>query len=410
MRAVELTDDYRWLEDGHTTTAERFKEAGYATFLWASNPHLASDANFTQGFDVEHHPWDRLHRSHASNIVREKVRNDRATTIGRSGGASHLRPWHLSASGRLAQPTLAAWLDGLGDDRPWFAFVNLMEAHQPYIPPRKYRARMMDEAAVQRSYRQNRGPAAWWGFVFGFFDYSEYDLDVLGGTYDATLAELDDLFHGLVQELDRRGLADDTVVVLTADHGEHLGEHHLLDHQYALYQPVLHVPLVVRAPGRIEPGVDARPVMNFDLHPTLLELAGLAPAAGTIDALSLLRPDVERERISMHPATFPVPFRHARQHDPDFDLTPFRRRFEALRRGELKLIRSSLGERELFDLAADPAETEDLSTVDRSRTREIDARLTSWRNERPRRERERESAPTLSEQQRRRLRALGYAE
>ncbi|MDP7571592.1 MAG: sulfatase-like hydrolase/transferase, partial [Myxococcota bacterium] len=76
-------------------------------------------------------------------------------------------------------------------------------------------------------------------------DYSRAELAVTRATYDATIRQLDDLFANLLSALEERGYLEDTVVVLTADHGELLGEHHMLDHQYALHEPLLRVPLVI---------------------------------------------------------------------------------------------------------------------------------------------------------------------
>jgi arylsulfatase A-like enzyme len=111
---------------------------------------------------------------------------------------------------------------------------------------------------------------------------------------------------GLLETFAARGLLErDTVVVLTADHGELLGEHGLLDHQYSLYQPLVRVPLVLHAPGRVEPGVSDRPVMALDLYPTLLELAGLPlPAGEQSQARSLLDPAPDRARLAEYPAVF----------------------------------------------------------------------------------------------------------
>ena len=78
-------------------------------------------------------------------------------------------------------------------------------------------------------------------------------------------------------------------MILTYDHGEHLGEQHMLDHQYSLYESLLRIPLIVHYPSKLAAGRDASPVMNFDLFPTLLQLAGIdrSQSEGS-HALSLL--------------------------------------------------------------------------------------------------------------------------
>ena len=117
--------------------------------------------------------------------------------------------------------------------------------------------------------------------------------------YDGGLAYLDDRLGAMLDALDEAGVLENTIVVLVADHGEHLGEHHLLDHQFSLYDGSLRVPLIVHAPGRLEPGRDRSPVMNYDLFPTLLELCGVEPPADTdLRAVSLLDSNEDRQRLA----------------------------------------------------------------------------------------------------------------
>ena len=73
--------------------------------------------------------------------------------------------------------------------------------------------------------------------------------------YDGALAYLDDQLGSLLDELEHRRLLDDTLVVITADHGEELGEHAVFDHGYSLYRQALQVPLLIVAPGRVQPVV-----------------------------------------------------------------------------------------------------------------------------------------------------------
>jgi arylsulfatase A-like enzyme len=150
-------------------------------------------------------------------------------------------------------------------------------------------------------------------------------------------------------------------VILTSDHGEQLGEHHMLDHQYSLYQTVLRVPLIVRAPGRLAPGREERPVMSFDLFPTLLELTGIAaPSDLRSAAVSLLAPQRGRVRFAEDPSTPGIGIAHVLSLHPGWDPRPFQRRLRTLVAGDHKLIWGSDGRRELYDLKADPLEARNL--------------------------------------------------
>ena len=400
----------RMLDTGLTTIAELFREQGYQTYLFAANPHLQKRQNFDQGFDVNEHPWDDDYREEAERIVSGKVATeDRSSHLAdKVRAGKELSPWNIKAAGELAQKGLTRWLDGRDRDRPWFAFLNYMEAHAPYIPPRSFRERTLSPEQVDRSYRIDNAPAARWAYTFGLREYSASDLEILGGTYDATLLELDELFRSLITDLEARGDLDNTIVVLASDHGEHLGEHRMLDHQYALYEQLLRVPLIVHYPRKIEPGRDRSPVETFDIFPTLLELAEIDPPPGLkSQAVSLLSPQSSRYRLAEYPAAFEPGIRTIAGMYPDWDSSPWQRRLRALYHGEHKFICATDGRHELFDVRADPGESNDLhaSRADvaddlMQGLLELAATLTPARSV--------PEAPPLSKEQQSMLEALGY--
>jgi arylsulfatase A-like enzyme len=275
-------------------------------------------------------------------------------------GRARLVPANIKASGELARSAVLQWLAASDAKRPFFVFLNYMEAHRPYIPPRRLRERFLSAADVDRSYRVDRSWTPLWEYTFGLRDYSDDEMQLTRATYDATLLELDGLLRDLLEGLREAGQLEDTVVILTSDHGEQLGEHHMLDHQYSVYQTVLHVPLVVRAPGRLAPGLDRQPVMSFDLFPTLLELTGVAPPAGLrSDAVSLLSPQPERVRFAEDPSTPEIGIAQVLPLHPGWDPRPFQRRLRTLVVGAHKLIWGSDGRRELYDLKTDSLEARD---------------------------------------------------
>jgi len=361
--------DHPRLDGRFTTLAESFQDAGYRTYLWAANPHVSAAKNFTQGFDAAAHPWDAENREQALALVRAKVpEDDRSSALHEKLGRADASDWVLSASGALAAER-AADFAAADPERPWLVFLNYMEAHRPYVPPRRYRGLFLDEADVERSYALDRSWPAVWAHVFGIRRYTPEELEVIGGTYDAALRELDDLFAGLLATFSERGLLErETLIVLTADHGELLGEHGLLDHQYSLYQPLVRVPLVLHAPGRVEPGVSDAPVMAMDLYPTLLELAGIpSPKGQRGRARSLLEPAVDRARLAEYPAVFSRPLRTAHRLDPELPLEGWTRRLRAFDRGGWKLIEGEDGRHELYDVASDPGETRNRVDADPAR-------------------------------------------
>lgn len=357
-----------------TTLAELLRDAGYATFAYSENPHISQARGFAQGFDVVLHPWSEGYLERAFEIVSAKVAGDASSELAdrlasTRRGERELAPWNVKAAGELAQDALLSFLSERGDARePWFAFVNYMEAHRPYIPPRRFRERFLDAASVDASYRVDRSWETIWRYTFRRRELGDRELELTRATYDAALLELDELFANLLVALERDGHLRDTVVVLTADHGEHLGEHHMFDHQSTVYEPVLRVPLVLHHPARIGAGRRSDPVMNVDLFPTLLALAKVKPPDGlrtaARDLLAPPPPDAdERARLAEETAIESTGVEAMRQIDPSFDATPWQRSQRALYLGRYKWIASSNGARELYDIDADPGETRDLAEL-----------------------------------------------
>jgi arylsulfatase A-like enzyme len=367
---------HQWLDDHHQTAAELLRDSGYQTYLWAANPHVSVAENFNQGFEVEEHPWDQKYMKRAFRIVLSKVEGDKSSEMAERIASGNANAWMIKAAGQLAEVGLTKWLDQRDPERPYFAFLNYMEAHRPFIPPRRYRERMMTPEQVERSYVTDRSWVPMWAYTFGLKEYTEEELEIMAATYDATLAELDDLFQSLVTTLEARGELDNTVILLTGDHGEHLGEHHMLDHQFSLYNPLVRVPMVLWAPGRVEPGRDGRPVANFDAFPTVLELAGVdLPEGLQTTTVSLLSPQEDRPLLSELPATFTEPFLPVAESYPEFDPNRWKRRLRAFQYGDYKLIWSDTGDHELYDISSDRLEVNDLFESDPERAQALLAEL-----------------------------------
>jgi arylsulfatase A-like enzyme len=403
---------HRWLDDGHFVLAERLGEAGYQSFLWAANPHISKEENFQQGFDVEYHPWDPETLEEAIRIVKDKAAGDlSARTVTRLKGTEEVKPWATKAAGELAQRKLLEWLPERDPERPWFAFINYMEAHRPFIPSREARLKMMSEEDAELSYKVDRSWLPMWSFVFGLRDYTPEELELMGATYDATLTELDLLFADLLDALEQRGMLENTVVILTADHGEHLGEHHMLDHQYSLYRPLINVPLVIHYPERFPAGRDLSPVMNFDLFPTVLELAGIdskIEGERASKAQSLLRTTSDRRRMSQYPEVFTEPFRAVQKRHPSWDATSWQSRLYALQEGRFKIICGKASGPELYDVEVDPSEVRDQRSAESARLAVMSEALLEYlASTRPYESADGEAVEWSSEH-RERLEALGY--
>lgn len=401
--------DHRWLDDHHATIAEVLGAAGYDTYLWAANPHLCAAENFVQGFQTEEHPWDAKTRKRASDIVWNKVQEDQNNNLAAKLKSRAGNQWMIKAAGELAEEGLLPWLEERDQERPYFAFLNYMEAHRPMIPPKKYRERMMSEEDVEASRVVDRTWVPMWAYTFGLREYTAKELEIMAATYDATLAELDDLFKSLITSLEAAGQLENTVIILTADHGEQLGDHHQMDHQFSLYDDLIRVPLILHMPGRVEAGTSFDPVVNFDIYPTLLELANVAPPSGyESQALSLLDTRADRPRLAELPATFREPFLSVRKAYPEFDEKAWEHKLRAFHSGAHKLIWSSNGAHELYDLSVDPQELRNLygenPELDQRMLRELNEYVATLQKAGPADQRRRSQSAEQIEM----LKGLGY--
>ena len=137
------------------------------------------------------------------------------------------------------QPSWAAEQEG----RPFFAFLNYFDAHAMYVAPEPYDTMFGGRRSEHIYDYHSRG--------FQWSDWSEEEGQGFIDAYDGCVRYIDEHIGRLVAELDERGQLDNTLVIITADHGEMLGEHDLLDHGHCVYQPLLHAPLILRFPGRV---------------------------------------------------------------------------------------------------------------------------------------------------------------
>lgn len=253
----------------------------------------------------------------------------------------------LRETGLEKNERIADWLDE-GRGEPFFLFVNYMDAHRPYNTAAVEGGPVLrgepDPGALDRLYRAvmpggRRAPAALVRRVI-----EHYDLGV---------ANADRAVGGLLAQLRDRGLEDDTMVVITSDHGEYFGEHDLVEHSKDVYQEALWIPLLIRDAGQREPGRDETPFASSHLPRRIAE--GLAP-----EVEARLAP-----RFPRRGGTDPVLAENYFARQRDLADPRWGHRFERVRRAlfdwPLKWIDSSDGRDALYDLEADPAEGHDLA-------------------------------------------------
>lgn len=312
-----------------TTLAERFHDAGWATGAAVNQVHLSPRYHFDQGF--ERYDWVR--------------------------GKDAFKLVEL----------LLTWLreEVVGGERPYFAYLHALDTHWPYdevLPGQEDVFGPVDPAdEVPRSAKLADDWIAKQG-------HDEEVLAALGNRYDREVAYADRAICGLVEGLRGLGLWQDTVMLVTADHGEGFGERDALQHGYLPYDELMRVPMVLRLPEGLPRPVGRPRVGLIDVLPTLLELAGL-PRSPHAQGMSFAR-DLTRasSRERLH-----------------FAETAEGR---VVRSASEKVIRRFDGRIEHYDLTRDPGETTPLPCEESCRALldrldELETRLRATRDRRP---------------------------
>ena len=319
-----------FLDDAQVTLAERLREGGFATGAFVAAWVLERKWGLAQGFDVYSDEFD---------LSKYKV-----VSLGT-----------VQKQGDEVMTNTLAWLETVRSKR-FFAWVHLYDPHTPYEPPEPFASRYPDQP------------------------------------YLAEIAYTDQVVGRLLGWLRETKLDGRTIVVLTADHGESLGDHGEPTHAYFIYDATTHVPLIVRTPWGIR-GRRSLQVSSVDLMPTLLDLVGLAPQPG-LDGHSLARslfdPLAGEGRAAYSETYFPR-YHYGWQH------------LRGLRTEQYQYIDAPTPE--LYDLAADPGETKNVYRAFSRRAEDLRLRLDELTKDTGGQAPERRS---LDPETLQRLAALGY--
>jgi arylsulfatase A-like enzyme len=268
----ELSADWLTpLDHTHPTLAELLASEGYASAGFVANTTYTSyESGLGRGF------------GHYRDYPVTSAQVVLSSGLGRYlAGSRFMRRKLLRVSAEDINRDFLGWLDGRDRDRPFFVFLNYLDAHGPYQPPAPYDT--LFSAPGSSLYIENLRedtPAREW---------SPVARQAAVNKYDESIAYLDAQLGRLFLELKRRGLWDSTLVIVTSDHGEEFGEREVFYHGNSLYRASLEVPLLVRLPGTVPAGREvSAPVSLRDLAATILDVSG-ANTSGKLAGKSLAR-------------------------------------------------------------------------------------------------------------------------
>ena len=376
------------------TLAEQYRAAGFATVGYSSVLFTGQFTNLHQGFE-EFHEGGSVDDGPSSKTAREYVSR------------------------------LADWLES-HREVPFFAYLHIFDPHDPFEPREPYATRWADAAQrdahledvervqsfiddpLLRIFRlPDRGALDRTGLDTEAFYAYEQDW------YDGAIRGMDAELGRLMERLQELGLEDDTMVVFTSDHGEEFLEHGRPIHGQSVYAELTHVPLIVRWPAGIPPGLDIQEqVQSIDLMPTLLDASGLPHPDGLQgrSLLPLLQAGADPDAVWEPRPAFSQKAITAGGATP----TPFDTESYSVIDGDWLLIHNSVRkdgtpEYELYDVVNDPLSAVNVAEQHGDVVERLGREIERWRRvAEAARLPEDSEASGLSRQELERLRSLGY--
>ena len=386
--------DARWLDDSLPTMAQQLGQAGYQTAAFSTNAWVGPHFGLDRGFEDFYALW-RLIPSMGKAPFPWWEKALRKRLLERRDKGAH----------KLNRYVRSWWQKRRDPQRPFFLFGLYLDAHLPYQPPRGYAERLLSRQALRQARAANQDA---WAYMAGEVSMTPEDFAGLRALYDAEIAYIDEQIGDLLAFLGSVGALENTLIAVTSDHGENIGDHGLMDHQYCVCDTLAHVPLLLYYPPALAAGDDATPVQHTDLLPTFLQLAESEPDL-PLSGRSLLD-DPPGAQASPQITQYTAVHRHrfARRH-PGFDLASkgLDRTYDAITLGDYKLIRSNQGERWLYDIRHDVDEQQDVSVQHPEQLARLDAALDTWLRGHPPLTAA-AAAPELDEDLQNHLRGLGY--
>lgn len=347
------------LPPSETTLAEVLRDHGYLTAAWVQNSHLREFMGFGQGF-VDYHDQqggiERIHRR-----------------FGR-------------------------FLRGPGPRHPFFAYLHYIDLHDPYLPEPPYDTMFGGDRRVY----DGIDLAEWGAYLKAVREGREVpsadELAQLRGLYDGQLRYVDEQIGRLLAQLRERGIYDDSLIVVTSDHGDAFYEHGAISHSTTPYEELVRVPLLVKLPGSRFAGRIVEPqVRLIDVLPTVLKGVGIESELPGVAGCAL------QPLMRAGPGAAPL--------DPACQVAVIEiaqgeeAPTVAVRTGGLKYIHDGSEIGELYDLVADPGERVDLAAErpeDAHRLRRLALDVVAARDAEP------AQRLDLDERTVRELKALGY--
>jgi arylsulfatase A-like enzyme len=385
--------DNKYLRDDIKTLQGTLSEHEYTTFGISNNIWVSNTFGFEDGFDTFIRNWQFLQFDHdvggvglttqgrdkwfavAKSLLRG---NPVANMLNAAYTKYRYSKWSNDDGAARTNKRAKKLLSDHREGDPFFLFINYLEPHLEYRPPRQFAEEFLPSEISYREAMELEQNA--WKYVTQQSELSEDDFEVLRALYAAETAYLDSRIADLVEMVRERD--EETMFIVLGDHGENIGDHGLMDHQYSLYDTLLHVPLIVDGGPFSEYGSDDQLVQITDIVPTILDALDIEDSSlqRQSQGQSILASDFNRE-VAYAEYLSPMPSREAieaRVGDPNNVIGDYLRSLRSIRRDGYKLIIGSDGQNELYDTTTDPNETTNIADTHPERVTDMESELQDW--------------------------------
>ena len=307
------------LSTKRTLISEPLKQAGIVTAAFHSNPYLCDFLGWNRGWDVFYDSME--------DDVDEKAPYSRGDALN-----AKVDKW------------ISAHIDR-GKRKPFFLWLHYMDIHEPYVPDRNY-VDMVDPAI---NLSQDEMYQLFQTAVLGRNVSNQKDVKLLKKLYTAHVLEVDEYIREFFDNLRKYDLLDDSVIIITSDHGDEFGEHGGLSHDAKAYSELVNVPLLIYKSEQTSDNICETVVSNIDIPPTIIHLFGL-DTVSNFQGYSLLPLSDYPQKGAFGEAVT----KESKQGGKLDDLYFYREK-------DLKIIYSaSLDDWEMYDLQADPEELDNI--------------------------------------------------
>lgn len=304
-----------------TLISEVLQKSGITTAAFHSNPFITENLGWNRGWDVFYDSMDEEEEPELA-YVKGNVINTR------------VEDWLTSHVGN-------------GEYNRFFLWLHFMDVHEPYMPSKKY-TDTVDPSLETPPYE-----------MYSLFESllkrdvsNQEKVKLLKRLYDIQVREVDTYVEEFFNHIQRLGVLEDTVIIITNDHGDEFNEHGGLSHDDKMYSELIDIPLLIYDPTRTKGDVCDKVVSNIDIPPTIVHLFGLDPEPA-FEGTSLLPLINYPDKGVFGEAVYQrSPHRGDPERGPDME-----RDIYYYRKGDLKVIyRANLDAWEMYDLAEDPKE------------------------------------------------------